>query len=71
MKLFGASFTAILVRFYIMMAVVILAVFIGPIWLAALALPLFLSALLGPAFIKAKRVKRTVRHSNLVPSTSV
>ena len=47
MKPFGVSFATIVIRFYLMMAVVIVSVFSGMYWLTVLALPVFLSAMLG------------------------
>lgn len=50
MKFFEASLGTIVTRFYLMMAVIIVAVF-AKIWLLAyLALPIFLSAMLGVKF---------------------
>ena len=42
----------IVLRFYLMMAVVVLAGFTGMWWLAMLALPIFLSTILGVHFSK-------------------
>jgi len=42
----------IILRFYLMMAVVILAGFTGAWWLAILALPIFMSTILGVHFSK-------------------
>lgn len=47
MKCFELSFPMIMMRLYLMMAVVIIAGFSGFWWLALLALPIFLSALLA------------------------
>ena len=48
MKPFEANFTKILTRFYLMMAVILIAGFTGMWAIAILALPLFLSAMLAP-----------------------
>ena len=61
MKLFNASFTTIVLRFYLLMAVVIGAVLSGYTLVSILALPIFLSALLGPAFKLPKLSKGAVR----------
>ncbi len=47
MQAFEANFVNVLVRFYLMMAVVIVAGFTGFWPLALLALPVFLTAILG------------------------
>ena len=50
MKLFHLSLTTLMLRFYLMMAVVIVAGFAG-IWpIAFLALPIFMTCLLGVKF---------------------
>ncbi|MEN0048723.1 MAG: hypothetical protein AAF806_16800 [Bacteroidota bacterium] len=45
---FEATWDTVLIRFFLMMAVIIGGVFAGQYWLAALGLPLFLSALMAP-----------------------
>ena len=47
MKLFQLSFDKLLVRFYLLMLVVLVAGFTGLWWLAMLALPIFFTALMG------------------------
>ena len=50
MSLFNISFSTLLVRFYLLMAVIIVAGFSG-IWsIAFLSLPVFMSCLLGISF---------------------
>ncbi len=44
-----------MLRFYLLMAIVIGAGFIGQWWLAILALPVFFSALMGMKFTKPQR----------------
>lgn len=70
MKFFEASIETIVIRFYIMMAAVIIPFLIGIPALAIIALPIFLSALMGVKFnwsIKnigittSKRIKNTKR----------
>ena len=62
MKLFEASIGTIVSRFFMMMAVVIIAGFSGQWWLSILALPILLSAMLGVSF---KSKKNTAKHSTL------
>jgi len=50
MKLFELSFDKIVIRFYLLMGIVIVAGFAGIWWLAILALPVFFSALMGIQF---------------------
>jgi polyferredoxin len=52
MKAFNLSIGTVVARFYLMMAVVIIAGFIGQWWLTVLALPIFLSIMLGVTFGK-------------------
>lgn len=58
MKLFGLSLETLMIRFYLLMLVVIVAGFTGLWWLAFLALPIFFSALMGMTLEK----KVTIRH---------
>ena len=50
MKAFEAKFETVIMRFYLMMAVVIFAGFTGVWWLAVLALPIFLSSMMCVKF---------------------
>ena len=54
MKFLNLSITTLMLRFYLLMAVVIVAFFAGSPWLAFLALPIFMSALLGIQFNKGR-----------------
>ena len=54
MKAFEAKFTTVIMRFYLMMAVVIVAGFTGFWWLAVLALPIFLSSMMCVKFFDKK-----------------
>lgn len=68
MKAFELSIGSVIFRFYLMMAVVIAAGFIGQWWLAILALPIFLSIMAGVSFTN-KRTEariRTIEHSQLL-----
>lgn len=47
MRLFQANIYSIVLRYYLLMATVILGLFTGQIWMVFLALPIFLSCLLG------------------------
>ena len=50
MKYFKASFATVLIRFYIMIAVALIAGFASIPWLGILCVPIFLSAMLGVQF---------------------
>ena len=50
MKLFSLNFSTLVLRFYLLMAIVIGAFFIGYPVLAILALPVFLSSMMGMKF---------------------
>lgn len=54
MKYFDLSIGTLVLRFYLMMAVIIIAGFVGSWWLSILALPIFLSCVLGLNFKKTK-----------------
>ncbi|MDX1407206.1 MAG: hypothetical protein R3330_03705, partial [Saprospiraceae bacterium] len=47
MKFFDLSFSTIILRYYLMMLIVIVAGFSGQWWLATLSLPVFLSCLMA------------------------
>jgi len=56
MKAFELSIGGVILRFYLMMAIVVVAGFIGQWWLAILALPVLLSTMSGIRFsFKAKK----------------
>lgn len=50
MTLFNISFSTLIIRFYLMMAIVIGAFFLGYPWLAALSLPVFFITMMGLKF---------------------
>lgn len=50
MRFFALSFDKVLLRFFLMMACVIIGVFSGQPLVTILALPLFLSAIMGVSF---------------------
>jgi hypothetical protein len=50
MNLFQLNIASVILRFYLMMAVVIGSIFAGQMWLSVLALPIFLSIMLGISF---------------------
>lgn len=58
MKFFQLDFTTVILRFYLMMAVVIVALFTGYPVLASLALPIFLSAMMGIQFTPRLSAKK-------------
>ena len=49
-QLFNSRMDTIVLRYYLMMLIVIIAGLSGQIWLSALAFPVFLSAILGVKF---------------------
>ncbi len=55
MKLYQLNLATLVVRLYLLMAIVIVAFFIGMPWLSILALPVFLSAMMGIRFSKNQR----------------
>ncbi|MEL6668639.1 MAG: hypothetical protein AAFP08_06690 [Bacteroidota bacterium] len=55
MTCFNISLTTVLLRFYLMMAIVLIAGFSGMWWLAIFALPVFLSIMIGVQFKPAKK----------------
>ena len=54
MKLFNLNFASLILRFYLLMAIVIGAFFIGYPILSILALPVFFSAMMGMRFTRVK-----------------
>ncbi len=65
MKYFEVNLTTLLLRFYLMMAVIIIGVFTGQLWMAALGLPIFLSCMLGVSLKKNKSALNTAKVVNL------
>ena len=59
MKVFELNIGTMMLRFYLLMAVVIVSFFIGQPWLSILALPIFLSAIMGVRFSSSMRAKQT------------
>lgn len=49
-QLFNSRMDTVVLRYYLMMLIVIIAGISGQIWLSALAFPVFLSAILGVKF---------------------
>lgn len=47
MEFFSIGIATIILRFFLMMAVIIVGVFTGQAWLTVLGLPIFLSIMLG------------------------
>ena len=62
MKFFEASIGTIVVRFFLIMAIVIVAGFLGQWWLSLIALPVLIGAMLGISFKSSskKAAKRSV-----------
>ena len=63
MKFYEASIGTIVIRFFLLMAIVIVAGFSGQWWLSIFALPILLSAMAGVSFKNDK--KTTAKHSTL------
>ncbi|MEP6647549.1 MAG: hypothetical protein ABJC12_10720 [Saprospiraceae bacterium] len=59
MKLFSLNFTTLILRFYLLMAIVIGSFFAGLPWLAILSLPVFMSSMMGMSFSKIRFSFRT------------
>ena len=60
MKFYNASFTSVMIRYYLMMAAVIIGLFSGQAWIAFFAIPLFISCLMGIRFGGMKEVTNTM-----------
>ncbi len=63
MTFFEASIGTIVTRFFLLMAIVIIAGFSGQWWLSVFALPILLSAMTGVSFKRNKN--QTTKHSTL------
>lgn len=61
MKPFEIQIDTLIIRFYLMMAVIIGSFFAGVPYLALLALPIFLSAMMGVKFFPKKKEKKAVQ----------
>ncbi|WP_020570116.1 hypothetical protein [Neolewinella persica] len=55
MRFFALTFDKVLIRFFLMMALIIGGMFAGQPLIAVLALPLFLSAMLGVSFLPEEK----------------
>ena len=60
MKSFKLDIAGLVLRFYLMMAVVLIGGFTGQWWIAIFALPIFLSAMMGITVGKEKTAKDNV-----------
>ncbi len=60
MEFFSIGIATIILRFFLMMAVIIVGVFTGQVWLTVLGLPIFLSIMLG---VGLKRESKEVQTS--------
>lgn len=63
MKFYEATIGTIVIRFFLLMAIVIIAGFTGQWWLSIIALPILLSAMAGVSFKSDKR--DTAKHSTM------
>lgn len=75
MKILNASFTTVVMRYYLMMSIVIVAFFIGQPLLAYLALPVFLMAILGvsidySAIISTIRKTKMISYDTTIPQVA-
>ena len=59
MKLFALDFSALILRFYFLMAIIIGSFFIHQPWLSIIALPVFISAMMGVKFITPRLIYRS------------
>jgi len=59
MKLFELSLDKLLIRFYLIMLIIIVAGFTGLWWLAILSLPVFFTALMGMTIGKKVTIPHT------------
>lgn len=64
MKAFELSIGTVILRFYLMMMIVIVAGFIGQWWLAILALPVFMSIMAGISFSGKKEEQAKIKTMN-------
>ena len=69
MEFFSISVSTIILRFFLMMAVIIVGVFVGQYWLAALGLPIFLSVMLGLGTKSKAVATKASKQSNIQPQT--
>lgn len=66
MRAFEASFETVILRFFLMMTVIIVAFVAGAAYLALIAVPIFISAMMAVKFdIFAKTVKKEALQRNL------
>ncbi len=65
MNMFSLGIGGVVVRFFLMMAIIIVGVFAGMPWLTVLGLPIFLSALLGVSFVKPKSAVQQPKTSQM------
>ncbi len=65
MNMFSLGIGEVVVRFFLMMAVIIVGVFAGMPWLTLLGLPIFLSALLGVSFSSPSKAEAKTGRINI------
>ena len=68
MKMFRLSFETLMIRYYLMMAAVIVAGFVGNWWIALVALPIFLTCLTGMTFGRTKDSVNELRNEPVTKS---
>lgn len=69
-NLFNLSIGTIVLRFYLMMLIVIVAGFVGQWWLAILAFPVLMSAMLGFTFGKNTQQTAAVKKLQQRPAAA-
>jgi hypothetical protein len=69
MKAFSLGLSGLILRFYAMMAVVIIGGFTGQFWIMGFALPIFLSAMMGVKLGK-KEVAQESKNRTLKQNTA-
>ena len=65
MKPFSLGLGGLIIRFYAMMAVVIIGGFTGQYWIMAFALPIFLSAMMGVSLGKKEKAVKESKNRTL------
>lgn len=70
MKPFSLGLGGLIIRFYAMMAVVLIGGFTGQFWIMFFALPIFLSAMMGVSLDKKQEDAKESKNRTLVQNKS-
>lgn len=70
MKPFSLGLGGLIIRFYAMMAVVLIGGFTGQFWIMFFALPIFLSAMMGVSLGKKQEDAKESKNRTLVQNKS-